>query len=82
MTAPQESFYETLLELGESVTKWQILGRVQSLTQIEAPVPDVSEQIDVMLITRARRTHVKVWATITLFATDFDITEFDYNTTF
>ena len=81
LIAPQDGLYETLLELGESVTKGQIIGRIHSLTQIEAPALEVRAQIDGMLVTRAGRAHVKVWDTIAVIATDFDVTEFDNNTT-
>ena len=81
LIAMQECLYETLLELGESFTKGQIIGRIQSLTQIETPALEVCAQIDGILVPRAGRTHVKVWDTIDVIATDFDVTEFDNNTT-
>ena len=81
LMAPQEGLYQTLLELGESVTKGQIIDRIHSLTQIEAPALEVRAQIDGMLVTRARRAHVNLWDTIAVIATDFDVTKFDNNTT-
>jgi predicted deacylase len=41
LMAPQEGLYETLIALGESVTKGQITGRIHILTQIEAPALEV-----------------------------------------
>ena len=78
---PQEGLYETLIELGESVTKGQITGRIHSLTQIEALALEVRAQIDGMLVTRGGRAHVKVWDTIAVIATDLDVTKFYNNTT-
>ena len=68
-----------MIELGESITKGQIIGHIHSLTQIEAPVLEVRAQIDGVLVTRAGRAHVKVWDTIAVIATDLDVTEFDNN---
>ena len=68
--------------MGEFVTKGQIIGGIHSLTQIEAPALEVRAQVNGMLVTRAGRAHVKVWDTIAVMATDFEITEFDNNTTF
>ena len=79
---PQEGLYETLLELGESVTKGQIIGRIHSLTQIEAPALEVRAKIEGMLVTRAGRAHVKACDMIAVIATDFDVVEFDNNATF
>ena len=72
----QESLYETLLEFGKSVTKGQIIGRIHSLTQIEAPALEVRAQLDGMLVIRAGRAHVNVYDTIAVIATNFDVTEF------
>ena len=81
LMAPQEGLYETLIELGEFVTKGQIIGRIHSLTQIESPALEARVEIDGMLVTRAGCAHVKVWDTIAVIAIDFVVTEFDNNTT-
>ena len=56
--------------------KGKIIGQIHILTQIEAPGLEVFAQIVVKLITRAGRTHVKIWDTIAVMATDFDVEEF------
>ena len=77
LMAQQEGLYETLLELGESVTKGQVIGRIHSLTQIESPAVEIHAEIDGVLVTRAGRAQVKTWDTIAVIATDLDISEFE-----
>ena len=77
--ASQEGLYETLVGLGETVLKGQIIGRIHSLTHIDAPAVKVHSQIDGVLITRAGRASVKNWDTIAVIATDLDVSEFDVN---
>jgi N-alpha-acetyl-L-2,4-diaminobutyrate deacetylase len=59
LMAQQEGLYETLIELGESVTKGQVIGRIHSLTQIESPAVEIHAEIDGVLVTRAGRAQVK-----------------------
>jgi N-alpha-acetyl-L-2,4-diaminobutyrate deacetylase len=77
LMAQQEGLYETLIELGESVTKGQVIGRIHSLTQIESPAVEIHAEIDGVLVTRAGRAQVKTWDTIAVIATDLDISEFE-----
>jgi N-alpha-acetyl-L-2,4-diaminobutyrate deacetylase len=81
LMAPQEGLYETLIELGETVTKGQAIGRIHSLTQIEDPAVEVRAEIDGVLVTRAGRAQVKIWDTIAVIATDLDVSEFETNST-
>jgi N-alpha-acetyl-L-2,4-diaminobutyrate deacetylase len=77
LMAPQEGLYETLIELGDTVSAGQLIGRIHSLTDIAAPAVEVHAEIDGMLVTRAGRAHVKIWDTIAVIATDLDISEFE-----
>jgi N-alpha-acetyl-L-2,4-diaminobutyrate deacetylase len=77
LMAQQEGLYETLIELGESVTKGQVIGRIHSLTQIESPAVEIHAEIDGVLVTRAGRAQVKTWDTIAVIATDLDISEIE-----
>ena len=81
LMAPQEGLYETLIELGESVTKGQVIGRIHSLTQIEDPALEIHAQIDGVLVTRAGRAQVKTWDTIAVIATDLDVSAFETSPT-
>ena len=76
LMAQQEGLYETLIELGEPVTKGQVIGRIHSLSKIEIPAVEVHAQIDGILVTRAGRAPVKIWDTIAVIATDIDVSEF------
>jgi N-alpha-acetyl-L-2,4-diaminobutyrate deacetylase len=77
LMAPQEGLYETLIELGDTVSAGQLIGRIHSLTDIASPAVEVHAEIDGMLVTRAGRAHVKIWDTIAVIATDLDISEFE-----
>ena len=77
LMAPQEGLYETLIELGDTVSAGQIIGRIHSLTNIAAPAEEIKSAIDGVLVTRAGRAHVKIWDTIAVIATDLDISEFE-----
>ena len=77
----EEIIKKTLIELGESVTKGQVIGRIHSLTQIEDPAVEVRAQIDGVLVTRAGRAQVKIWDTIAVIATDLDVSDFETNST-
>ena len=77
LMAPQEGLYETLIELGDTVSAGQIIGRIHSLTNIAAPAVEIKSAIDGVLVTRAGRAHVKIWDTIAVIATDLDISEFE-----
>ena len=76
LMAPQEGLYETLIELGEPVTKGQVIGRIHSISQIEVPTVEVQAQIDGVLVTRAGRAPVKIGDTIAVIATDIDVSKF------
>ena len=82
LIAQQEGLYETLLELGDTVSEGQVIGRIHSLTDIEAPALEIKSQIDGVLVTRAGRAHVKIWDTIAVIANDLDVADFEGNTTF
>ncbi len=82
LIAQQEGLNETLLELGDSVSEGQVIGRIHSLTDIEAPALEIKSQIDGVLVTRAGRAHVKIWDTIAVIANDLDVADFEGNTTF
>ena len=77
LMAPQEGLYETLVELGDPVKKGQSLGRIHSITHIDAPPVEVQSQIDGVLITRAGSAPVKNWDTIAVMATDIDVSVFE-----
>ena len=77
LMAPQEGLYETLVELGDPVIKGQPLGRIHSITHIDAPPVEVQSQIDGVLITRAGSAPVKNWDTIAVIAADIDVSVYE-----
>ena len=77
LMAPQEGLYETLVELGDPVKKGQSLGRIHSITHIDAPPVEVQSQIDGVLITRAGSAPVKNWDTIAVIAADIDVSVYE-----
>ena len=77
LMAPQEGLYETLVELGDPVKKGQPLGRIHSITHIDAPPVEVQSQIDGVLITRAGSAPVKNWDTIAVIAADIDVSVYE-----
>ncbi len=77
LMAPQEGLYETLVELGDPVKKGQPLGRIHSITHIDAPPVEVQSQIDGVLITRAGSAPVKNWDTIAVIAVDVDVSVYE-----
>ena len=77
LMAPQEGLYETLVDLGDSVKKGQPLGRIHSMTHIDAHPVDIQSQIDGVLITRAGRASVKNWDTIAVIATEIDVSVYN-----
>ena len=77
LMAPQEGLYETLVELGDPVKKGQPLGRIHSITHIDAPTVVVQSQIEGVLITRAGSALVKNWDTIAVIATDVDVSVYE-----
>ena len=77
LMAPQEGLYETLAELGDPVKKGQPLGRIHSITHIDAPPVEVQSQIDGVLITRAGSAPVKNWDTIAVIASEIDVSVYE-----
>ena len=77
LMAPQEGLYETLVELGDPVKKGQPLGRIHSITHIDAPPVEVQSQIDGVLITRAGSAPVKNGDTIAVIAADIDVSVYE-----
>ena len=77
LMAPQEGLYETLVDLGDPVKKGQPLGRIHSITHIDAPPVEVQSQIDGVLVTRAGIAPVKNWDTIAVIAADVDVSVYE-----
>ena len=75
--SPNAGLYEPLIDLGEQVSKGQIIGCLHSLTEIDSPAEEISSKIEGVLVTRAGRAPVKHWDTVAVIASDFDVSVYE-----